>query len=498
MKAKTAPCTDAPPEGRKRECLPCDIPRFCRNHFFTGKLLTERDFSAEQRYGIDKLRLHHLALHGWGAVCGLGVRPHPYCPEKRIVVDPGLAIDGCGREIYVPTCHELELPEIELEVTPEDPCAPDVDPKRPAPQRHPTYGYPPPSTPAQQASTTDDSPKQDEPTQEAPEVCEPPAPCVAPPLYVCLQYAECETEFMPAPFDECACDGAVQRPNRICESYCLTITTQPPNEWVSTMPPPSVAGCEDKEERIAPTTDCGDQGDPPPTTSDCRDLYWTALKQCPKPFATDCLLLAVITDYTPGQRVTPAMIDNTRRRLLPSTHLLDQVIRCIMDKLPTRTPTRIQDIGWTHGRDYSYRDFVSLFLDVKESPWGFEVTFEKRIRPEGITPETFRAVVVRQLEKGARGGFFELVPTRRVRVSDCRTKAYLQIDPGYAEHCLRGVPFRLYLQLRCDLILDERGCAVDGELTAHLRKDDGTYQVSPPTGDGIPGGLFESWIHVQP
>jgi len=47
----------------KNNCLPCDIPPFTRNNYFTGKLLTERDFTAEQQYVADKLRLHHVGLH---------------------------------------------------------------------------------------------------------------------------------------------------------------------------------------------------------------------------------------------------------------------------------------------------------------------------------------------------------------------------------------------------------------------------------------------------
>src|ERR1700758_5441572 len=95
------------------DCLPCNIPPFCRNNYFTGKLLTERDFTAEQQYTADKLRLHHVALHGWGVVCGLKVKPHPVCPHLRIVVEPGQAIDACGRQIRVSTEKELELPRIE-------------------------------------------------------------------------------------------------------------------------------------------------------------------------------------------------------------------------------------------------------------------------------------------------------------------------------------------------------------------------------------------------
>ncbi len=40
------------------DCQPCAVPAFCRSNYYTGKLLTERDFSGEQQYHSDKLRLH--------------------------------------------------------------------------------------------------------------------------------------------------------------------------------------------------------------------------------------------------------------------------------------------------------------------------------------------------------------------------------------------------------------------------------------------------------
>jgi len=35
-------------------CVECAVPQMARNHFFTGKLLVERDFTDEQRYLIGK------------------------------------------------------------------------------------------------------------------------------------------------------------------------------------------------------------------------------------------------------------------------------------------------------------------------------------------------------------------------------------------------------------------------------------------------------------
>ena len=84
-------------------CVDCELPQLDRNHYFTGKLMVERDFTDEQRYTMGKLRRHNLRLHGHGVVCGLKVRPHanPSCRHQYVVVEPGTALDCCGREILV-------------------------------------------------------------------------------------------------------------------------------------------------------------------------------------------------------------------------------------------------------------------------------------------------------------------------------------------------------------------------------------------------------------
>jgi hypothetical protein len=84
-------------------CVECDIPQLARNHYFTGKLLVERDFTDEQRYFLGKLRRHNQRLHGWGTVCGLKVleHPNPACQDRFVRIEPGTAIDCCGREILL-------------------------------------------------------------------------------------------------------------------------------------------------------------------------------------------------------------------------------------------------------------------------------------------------------------------------------------------------------------------------------------------------------------
>jgi hypothetical protein len=63
------------------------------------------------------------------------------------------------------------------------------------------------------------------------------------------------------------------------------------------------------------------------------------------------------------------------------------------------------------------------------------------------------------------------------------------IDPIYiAEHGRRTLrDTTVYVSLRCDFIQDCRGVPVDGN---HLRG-------RLPSGNGVQGGVFESWFEVR-
>lgn len=81
-----------------------------RNHYFFGKLLTERDFIDEQDYFNTKRRLINRYVLGYGVVSGLSVIK---VDEKTISLEPGLAIDASGREIVVDTPSLRRLTMIE-------------------------------------------------------------------------------------------------------------------------------------------------------------------------------------------------------------------------------------------------------------------------------------------------------------------------------------------------------------------------------------------------
>ena len=83
------------------------LSAFVRNHFFYGKLMDVDQFEKEQSYGMEKRALMNRLVIGHGVVCGLDVVKDPES-EDLIIVLPGVAIDGCGREIIIPDAVPID------------------------------------------------------------------------------------------------------------------------------------------------------------------------------------------------------------------------------------------------------------------------------------------------------------------------------------------------------------------------------------------------------
>ena len=177
-------------------CIPCGLTTFRRNTYFNGKLLTERDFADEQAYLVGKDRLHNAMLHGEGTVCGLSVTAHPNeaCRRRYLVLEPGMALDCCGREIVVTQRTVI-----------------DVD-----------------ALIADQGLVLDPGSEQD--------------------LFVRVCYDECGDERVPLILPDCACADGDTAPNRIRESFRVSLgltragelpPVRPPSEarldWIQTL-----------------------------------------------------------------------------------------------------------------------------------------------------------------------------------------------------------------------------------------------------------------------
>lgn len=78
-----------------------------RNHFFYGKLMDVDQFEKDQRYFNGKRALINRLVLGSGVVCGLDVILDPDA-ENRILIQPGMAIDGSGCEITVPDSVSID------------------------------------------------------------------------------------------------------------------------------------------------------------------------------------------------------------------------------------------------------------------------------------------------------------------------------------------------------------------------------------------------------
>jgi hypothetical protein len=203
--------------------------------------------------------------------------------------------------------------------------------------------------------------------------------------------------------------------------------------------------------------------------------------------------LAVIRGFESGKPVTAEMFDYSDRRELASTRLLDLVIRCILKKLPTKRYTHIDDMNWEHGMEYSCKQFQQLFVGDAKAEESLSVSFDNAVRTETLSTLSFQAIVVQHTRDRKEGGYLEVAPAK-VWASPDRKTFYLRIEPAYAQHCLERGTFDVFVTLRCDALVDDRGLAVDGTLLARQGGND--VIVGPPTGDGIPGGTFESWFRV--
>ena len=78
-----------------------DFKQFKRMNYFTGFFTTADDWSAEQNYHMNKLRLHNQGVHTPGIMRGWMDELKVTAVGNRILVQSGAALDGGGNEIYV-------------------------------------------------------------------------------------------------------------------------------------------------------------------------------------------------------------------------------------------------------------------------------------------------------------------------------------------------------------------------------------------------------------
>jgi hypothetical protein len=418
--------------------------------YFPGRYMSARDFTDEQNYFVTRRYLHNRILHGWGVVCGLHVYPHPEegCRKDHVKVDCGIGLDCCGHELIVPKA--VVPPPIPWSGRPTHHPALEPAPPPPAP--------PPPDAP---------------PAEAAP--AEHPNPAPKPPEdghwypLLCLEYCETEIECVPVLYSEHNCDKERREFSRISEGYKFCW------HWVRQSDlakyhwkhrdggcPPLKIGPDGRRE-LCPEDDCYEEHKDPPRC--CLE------PDCPP---DHCLPIAWIRSDGDDSITAAQIVTLGRPALRP----------------PASSLTHICHINWPHGGIISRHQMEHHLRRL-------EVRFDRRLRrsdselgvagPRGVNPATFL------VQFG--GGYEDLdfVNYTDPPHVEHGCMAVFRIDPRSQRHH-HELPFSylenqtIYISLKCDFILDCHDVAVDGNHLGGIL----------PSGDGVPGGTFESWFRVLP
>ena len=98
MRSRQSPCR-CPEEVPPQQCC-CNLVCFDRPNYFCGHLLTDADLTLQQKYVLEKNKLYHRTLDGFGVVCGLKLACDCDC-KGNILIHDGFAIDDCGNDLVV-------------------------------------------------------------------------------------------------------------------------------------------------------------------------------------------------------------------------------------------------------------------------------------------------------------------------------------------------------------------------------------------------------------
>ena len=416
-------------------CLP--LPRFERVKYFYGQLLGVREFQSEQAYFFEKHRLHNRYLHGYGVVCGLEVIP----------------------------C-----------IAPRDPCD-EPRPVKPPPEGKPGEAPPPAPEPVKALVLTDQTRPVEMPKTLCVEVD-------------CGLALDCQGNEIvvpwPAQIDLLAALGCDARKMFLEGKFAYV----------------SVCFVERPVEPVRPITsdNCGGLL-PDCVPSRLRDDFcikvsWErpahdhSCSPCNRPCCEPCLALARVG----WSQELGLIIDNTLRRTIS----------------PYVT-TKIVGVSWVHDGTYAPKDVDQMLRH------GLKIEFSDEVHTTTLRRGVIDVWVV-QGGGGRKGDVYsiamEIEPSnktgelsRSVTVRGAQHKAD-RIDPGD----------RVLIQLRSAFVLDRCCRAVDGEhiggFVPQLPDYIGqwpilNHPIHPPcrrpephpfahwtSGNGTPGGTFESWFYV--
>lgn len=444
----------------------CDTLATERNRYFTGKYMTARDFAGEQAYFLTRQRLHNRLHHGWGVVCGLRVIHHSRedqreCKQRWVVIKAGIAIDCCGREIFVREDTALEVP---IDALPSPDLSAGVGAlqiqradKPPAKGKGSERGREQGEEHHRKHDDDDDDHDHDHDHDHDDDYVPPVYEGPHNGLLLCVYYEEQAIEPVPALYAEGQCDPQHHEANRIKEVARFEFKRLDEMH----------AGCWRMPN--------GRQG-PHPCQDDCDEPLpgpsgGCLQADCP---CDGCVPLALL--YLPEQQNESAALVEPlfgidlrgRRQLNPPAHYLTHVV----------------GINWPHGGEISLHE-------LRERMGGqLKVHFDRKVLAmaqnstgTGVNRRTF-TVQFGGIQQGLE--FLPSLEHAEPRLENDGCTAVYSISPNYLRGRENIANTYVYVTLHCDFVLDCHEMPIDGNhLSGRL-----------PSGNGFPGGEFLSWFRV--
>ncbi len=449
--------------------------RLCteRNRYFTGKYMTARDFSAEQNYFLTHHQWHNWTLHGWGIVWGLQVTLD--VERECLRIEPGMAIDCHGRELVLP--YAIQCSVGDMLKTNEQPCE-----------------------------------------------------AAIPDVLIGLRFATIKRDPVPVLLDDCAPNSNTPHKdthNRIqefaklcCQDFKEECWTYPPSHLPAEMPRPVPHREQDRPE--------GYSGDTL-TLLEHNHPDECGCSQPPVKLVPPCECGAC--GFVPIARLTKS----------GNWHTDDLGCRYVRSPFYAEALTHVVGINWQHGGktpfDELHRAFPEPQAPEQSHPYAARmysqcngnmgriiVTFDRALAlpvkhasidyqhaPDDFVGNSHYLAQLVRLDYVVLGNRFDdhdldgddpptpLAP-KVVHLSDDRRQLFCD----FAAHKIhRDLPVRIRLFLHCDLLLDDRGRAVDGDhLGGHVPCLDSATENKDGrggrSGNGIEGGVFHSWTKLMP
>jgi hypothetical protein len=478
---------------KTHECCsdaPCDSG--LRNHYFEGKRLTADSFRVEQSYQVDRRHLLNRAIHGWGVVFGYGLKPS----SGEIDVQPGFALDECGRELVLARAKKIGAGDVIL-----------LD------RKHARLERPP-----------EESDERDDRKSRA---------C----WLLCAHYAE--QGVGPVKInDPCSCER--KEWDHVCETVRFTLRRV---DCAECCKPPECelhCGCgtgecckhhprEHEHDRPHENERPHEHEDPhrhaanPVHRGGCQCVcdYVTGLSDvtCERLCEIDEPCGKVRIDLRHG---VPLACVSLRKGECDEWEFDEWIEACGPRRLVKRNDTlfdlirgcdltRISAISWAHWhravQPVQWHDFEKSFGDEKHDKSQHNLTkywveFSRPVRKDTVRADCFTMTIL--IPEDAEGwGEPRRVPIVDVETVDAPapytgfiTRATLVVDAAWVDDAIESRkkffnqnPSSVEIEIRGDFIVDCNGQTVDANAVG----------LSPaPTGNGTPGGTFYSSFRVQP